>query len=110
MTPFRKAREADREMRMNGTTELPIETVDARRIEPADGNIYVSDQANMVKTSRLNSGEQATLRNLIQGPVAAMAAEQLSGLLDAGLETDIRYKSVIAEMYERILAPDARIQ
>lgn len=110
MTPFRKAREADREVRMNGTTELPVETADARRTESADGNIFVSDQANMVKKSRLNSGEQATLRNLIQGPVAAMAAEQLSGLLDAGLETDIRYKSVIAEMYERILAPDARIQ
>lgn len=110
LTPFRKAREADRKVRMNGTTELPVETADTRRTDPVDENFFVSRQRHVVKKAKLNRGEQATLRSLIQGPVAAMTAEQLSGLIDTGLEGDVRYRNVIAGMRDRVLLPGTRLE
>ncbi|MEE4014857.1 cobalamin-binding protein [Roseibium sp. FZY0029] len=95
---------------MNSTTELPVETANTRRTDHVDENFFVSRQGHVVKKAKLNRGEQAALRSLIQGPVAAMTAEQLSGLLDTGLESDVRYRNVIAGMRERVLAPEARLQ
>ncbi|GAB4511642.1 MAG: hypothetical protein Tsb0019_07360 [Roseibium sp.] len=39
-----------------------------------------------------------------------MTAAQLSGLLDTGLESDVRYRNVIAGMCEQVLAPGVRLQ
>jgi len=110
LTPFRKAREADREVRMNGTINPPSESVETPRRPEADENFFVSRQTHVLKKSGLNRGEQATLFSLIQGPVAAMTAEQLSGLPDTGLESNIRYRDVISGVRERVLLPGARLQ
>lgn len=107
--PFRKAREAGRKVRMNGKTGLPVETADDHRTEPVDENFFVSRQRHVLGRLRLDKYEQATLRSLIEGPVAEMTAEHLSGLLDTGLEGDVRFKNVIAGMHERILSPCTRL-
>jgi hypothetical protein len=94
---------------MNGTTDPPVETVETPRTTDAGENFFMSRQAHVLKKTRLNRGEQATLRSLIQGPVAAVTAEQLSGLLDTGLERNVRYRTVIAGMRDRVLVPGARL-
>ncbi len=109
LPPFRKAREADRKVRMNGTIEPPVEAAHARSTPAADENFFVRCNAQMLKSSRLNRGERATLRSLIQGPVAAMTAEHFSGLLDTGLENNDHYKDAIAGLKNRVLAPGTRI-
>lgn len=94
---------------MNGKNELPAGTADDHRTDPVEEIFFVSAQRHVLDRTRLDSDEQAKLRSLIQGPVAEMTAEHLSGLLDTGLETDVRYRSVIAGMRERLLSPNARL-
>lgn len=96
-------------MRTNGTIDPPADKSGAPWNTDSSEIFFVSHRAHMLRSSQLNRGEQATLRSLIQGPVAAMTAEHLSGLLDTGLEGNVRYVSAIASMRDRVLASGSRL-
>ncbi len=63
----------------------------------------------VLKRNRLHRGEKDKLRHLIEGPVAAMTADQLSVDLDTGLEIHPRYQPAINALRELVLQPGTRL-
>lgn len=71
---------------------------------------FVNGDAQVLKRSRLHGSDKNKLRHLIEGPVAAMTAEQLSVDLDTGLENHFRYESAITGLHRLILDPGSRLE
>lgn len=71
--------------------------------------IFVTREIQVLKRDRLQRGEKDTLRHLIEGPVAAMTAEQLSIDMDTGLENHPRYDAAISGLRHLVLQSGTRL-
>jgi len=69
----------------------------------------VSHAMQALTQTRLGRGDQAKLRNLIQGQVAAMTAELLSIDLDTGLEHDARFAPAISAISKNCALASAKL-
>ncbi len=97
-------------MRINGSDEMAMDAIDRYRAETDGPKTFVTPHPQVLRAKGLNRGDRARLFRLINGPVAAMTAEQLSGLLDDNLEADLRYTGLIGEFQGRVSDPRTPIQ
>lgn len=97
-------------MRLIGTIGSPPNEQCDQSMTDACDEPFFTPNVQVLGRKRLNGGEQAKLRRLIQGPVAKMTAEQLSIDLDTGLENDPRYAPAIANLYRLVLEPGSRLE
>ncbi|WP_434050980.1 MAG: cobalamin-binding protein [Roseibium sp.] len=70
---------------------------------------FVNCDTQVLTRNRLHRSDKNKLRHLIEGPVAAMTAEQLSVDLDVGLENHARYESAITGLHRLILDTGNRL-
>jgi len=96
-------------VRMISTIDTPEKDEPTQSGAGTRDEIFVTPGVQVLKKDRLNRGEQARLRRLIQGPVAAMTAEQLSIDLDTGLEHDQRYSPAIGGLHRLVLKSGTRL-
>lgn len=96
-------------MRMIGTIGTDPEDNREQSNTGASDEAFVTRDIQVLRRDRLHRSEKDTLRHLIEGPVAAMTAEQLSIDLDTGLENHPRYEPAIAGLHRLVVQSGTRL-
>lgn len=107
--PKATVREARCKVRITGTIGSTSGEEREQSRTDACAETFVNRDAQVLKRDRLHRSDKNKLRHLIEGPVAAMTAEQLSVDLDTGLENHPRYEDGIAGLHRLILEPGTRL-